>query len=160
MVQEMALCGDAFKEEGRVREASRGGAQALFLKTWHLISRGRGKVPWFGGSGPVGRLPDWKGLQSSGHMARGFLNSTFLGQKRRHGGGARQAAGVRVETPSAGALPGVGGVGQREKQKGLMGGSDLTWVAGGGEVPGPCGWWGQESLAHQGLNHRLRWGQN
>ena len=31
MVQEMALCGDAFKEEGRVREASRGGAQALFF---------------------------------------------------------------------------------------------------------------------------------
>ena len=69
----------------------------------------------------MGRLPDWKGLQSSGHMARGFLNSTFLGQKRRHGGGARQAAGVRVETPSAGALPGVGAGGAEGEAERLDG---------------------------------------
>lgn len=75
-------------------------------------------VPLSGGSGLVGDLPGWKGLPSSGHMAGGFLNSTFQGQKRRHGGGAGEAAAVRVETPSGGELPpGVVGVGEREKQR-------------------------------------------
>ena len=39
--------------------------------------------------------------------------------------------------PLQGRCLGLGRVGQREKQKGLMDGPDLTWVAGGGEVPGP-----------------------
>lgn len=103
---------DAFRKGGI--EATRGGAQDLFLRPGIWLA----KVPWSGGSGPVGRLP---GLQSPVHMAGGFLNSTFQGQKGRHGGGAGQACWCQSGNTLWRGVgpwgPGMVGVGLREKSK-------------------------------------------